>query len=92
MDPVQRLTCAELLEHPYMDYSRDIFERGADAEQKRKEIGEKRLQKNGPRNKLAPFPFGNLPSILTIQPTSPGPTKSTYQIKAKSKFDHLPNI
>lgn len=54
MDPVQRLTCAELLEHPYMDYSRDIFERGADAEQKRKEIGEKRLQKNGPRNKLAP--------------------------------------
>lgn len=92
LDPSLRLTCAQLMEHPYLDYSRDIFERDVEAEQRRKEIGEKRSQKNGGRNKLAPFPFGNLPSILTIQPTSPGPTKSTYPIKLKSKFDHLPNI
>uniref|UniRef100_A0A0L8H4A1 Uncharacterized protein n=1 Tax=Octopus bimaculoides TaxID=37653 RepID=A0A0L8H4A1_OCTBM len=38
------------------------------------------------------FAFSNLPSIITMQTTSPVPTKTTYQSKLKGKFDHLPNI
>lgn len=30
MDPAQRLTCSDLLSHPYMDPHKDIYDRNSD--------------------------------------------------------------
>ncbi|XP_064600510.1 cyclin-dependent kinase-like 1 [Liolophura sinensis] len=83
MDPAQRLTCSDLLSHPYMDPHKDIYDRNCDDHKPRENSKKRHIRKSQ-------GPFNSLPLLKNIS-TSPAPTnKPLKQVKATPS--HLPNI
>lgn len=91
MDPAERMTCAQLIQHPYMDINR---ESGLEFSKNKTESGMRKRQNNS-RISNYPAPFQPLPQL------PPGPNNSTSPVpnpkyqpasKQKPRFDHLPNI
>ncbi|XP_035672668.1 cyclin-dependent kinase-like 1 [Branchiostoma floridae] len=92
MDPASRLTCEELLDHPYFDLFRDEF----DSEMKDKNTRRYETRRGRSRNTLHHLPqlTGN-PQANASSP-APDPAKGLNLKPKHSKFgkydDHLPNI
>lgn len=86
MDPAERLTCHQLLQHPYMDLNMEMVTEG-----KRETVNR---NKNKSRTSNYPVPFQPQLPMLPTNSTSPVPNPK-YQPapKQKPRFDHhLPNI
>ncbi|KAL3872658.1 hypothetical protein ACJMK2_035873 [Sinanodonta woodiana] len=85
MDPTQRLTCQDLLQHMYMDQNKEIYD---SPQQTRKDDRPKKQPKTRSNYPFQPLPQLNNPPFASTSPV-PNP-KPKY--KTKPNFDHLPNI
>ncbi|CAG5127436.1 unnamed protein product, partial [Candidula unifasciata] len=98
MDPGERMTCAELIQHPYMDVNRESgLEFAKNKHDKPDATARKAQNKSHASNYPAPFQplpqLTGLPMGPAANPSSPLPNPK-YQAgnKPKPRFDHLPNI
>ncbi|XP_041353005.1 cyclin-dependent kinase-like 1 [Gigantopelta aegis] len=82
MDPSHRKSCAELLQHPYME--REIGVESKPAREPRR---------NKPISRTSNYPYAALPQ-LTNHPftSSPVPNPKYQHANKHKKFDHFPNI
>ncbi|XP_059143125.1 cyclin-dependent kinase-like 1 isoform X2 [Physella acuta] len=94
MDPNERWSCSQLIQHNYMDVNR---ESGLEFAKSKPEAGMRRSQ-NKSRTSNYPAPFQPLPSLAppAFPSTSPvppfkNPVAPNYRNKPP-RFDHLPNI
>ncbi|XP_064622143.1 cyclin-dependent kinase-like 1 isoform X3 [Lineus longissimus] len=100
MDPAQRLTCDDLLAHPYFDQvSCDTFDKGEEQKvrRSREPATKKRDQNSRVGNNSLPTLTGNHPASMNnhVTSTSPPPCTTKYQPQSKPKpaqHTHLPNI
>ncbi|KAL8620010.1 Cyclin-dependent kinase-like 1 [Nucella lapillus] len=82
MDPAERLTCQQLLQHPYMDLNMEMVTEG------KRDTVNRSKNKSRTSNYPVPFqqPFPKLPNTTSPVPNPKYP-------KQKPRFDHhLPNI
>ncbi|XP_052766530.1 cyclin-dependent kinase-like 1 isoform X2 [Mya arenaria] len=91
MNPDDRLTCAELLVHPYMDQNKEIFEPQPTKREKRVKI-----PRTHHLNHLQQQQYNHQFPHLGPKNTSTSPVPQHKGIYTKNKpnkpFDHLPNI
>ncbi|XP_052273246.1 cyclin-dependent kinase-like 1 isoform X2 [Dreissena polymorpha] len=92
MNPDERLTCAELICHTYMDQNKEIFEPQPTKREKRVKNSQRSLHFNHHQQQPYNHQFPHLGPQKTS--TSPVPQhKGIYHNKnTKKPFDHLPNI
>ncbi|XP_055879191.1 cyclin-dependent kinase-like 1 isoform X2 [Biomphalaria glabrata] len=87
MDPEERGTCAQLLQHPYMDANR---ESGIEFSKAKPEI---RKNQNKSRASNYPPPFQPFPQLQPANsPVPPYRPPLPLRTKPPQRFDHLPNI
>uniref|UniRef100_A0A0B6ZKU0 cyclin-dependent kinase n=1 Tax=Arion vulgaris TaxID=1028688 RepID=A0A0B6ZKU0_9EUPU len=97
MDPEERMTCAQLIQHQYMDINRESGMEFSKSKHDKNDPSTRKVQTKS-RVSNYPMPFQPLPQLTGL---SVGPTNSTSPIpnykypaisKPKPRFDHLPNI
>ncbi|XP_012936798.1 cyclin-dependent kinase-like 1 [Aplysia californica] len=86
LNPEERLTCNQLIQHPYMDINREV---GLDFKNKHEPN-----KRKPPKPLTSNYPGPQLPNLAMNPSPSPVPNPKYHQAsKPKPRFDHhLPNI
>ncbi|KAL5007998.1 hypothetical protein ScPMuIL_013579 [Solemya velum] len=93
MDPSQRLSCTDLISHPYMDRTPEIYE-GLPVKQPRHKMKSRTNNHGNHPQALPKWNYNQLPQLTNpvYQPTSPVPQSKFMTKKQKQTHNHLPNI